>query len=143
MSTRRKRPSGNWEDVVRRKDVLPKPLTFAFGTEAEGDAYVARLAQMIDTGNVPDELNAQRPTFIAIDGAIRAYLTSHLRVASEIALFGRLMDRWKKEPLTLVSHQWTEAWARSMKRVHSMAPSNDAYWCPDMARILIAETSWT
>lgn len=66
MSTKRKRPSGNWEYVVRRKGILPKPLTFTFETEAEGDAYVGRLEQMLDAGIVPDELIAQRDAFVSM-----------------------------------------------------------------------------
>ncbi|MCY0388536.1 site-specific integrase [Robbsia sp. Bb-Pol-6] len=89
---------------------------------------------MLDAGIVPDELIAQRDAFISIDEAIRAYLTSHSLVTSEIALLGRLMDRWKKEPLTLVNYQWAESWIRSMKRVDNMAPSTIRHYVGALAR---------
>ncbi|MDN0073992.1 hypothetical protein QU481_03695 [Crenobacter sp. SG2303] len=39
MATKRQRPSGSWEFIVRRKGLLPKPSYLTFETEAEGDAY--------------------------------------------------------------------------------------------------------
>ena len=38
MPTKRRRKD-NWEFVVRRKHLLPRPLYFSFDTEEEGDKY--------------------------------------------------------------------------------------------------------
>ena len=43
--------------MIRRKNLLPKPVHLTFSDEAEGDAYVARLEQLLDHGVVPAELS--------------------------------------------------------------------------------------
>ncbi|WP_174417683.1 hypothetical protein [Burkholderia diffusa] len=60
MANKRQRPSGTWEYTIKRAKLLPKPLSLTFDTEEEGDAYVARLEQLLDAGIVPDEVVEQR-----------------------------------------------------------------------------------
>lgn len=55
MANKRQRPSGTWEYAIKRAKLLPKPLSLTFDTEEEGDAYVARLQQLLDAGIVPED----------------------------------------------------------------------------------------
>jgi integrase len=134
MSTKRLRPSGSWEFVVRRKGILPKPLSLTFETEAEGDAYVARLEQMLDAGILPDDLVASRDELVSIDDAIRAFMKADTIPPSDKALLYALMDRWKAEPLRSVNYQWAELWIRSMKRRDNLSPSTIRHYVGALAR---------
>ena len=51
MATKRKRNS-SWEFVVRRKELLPRPLYLTFASEEEGDQYVRKLEALLDRGVV-------------------------------------------------------------------------------------------
>ena len=54
MATKRFRNNA-WAYVIRRKNLLPKPVHLTFSDEDEGDAYVARLEKLLDHGVVPAE----------------------------------------------------------------------------------------
>ncbi|MFW6854652.1 hypothetical protein [Burkholderia gladioli] len=54
MANKRRRPSGTWEYTIKRAALPPKPLSLTFDTEEEGDAYVARIEQLLDAGIVPE-----------------------------------------------------------------------------------------
>ncbi|MBP4050652.1 hypothetical protein [Chromobacterium violaceum] len=73
MATKRQGPSGSWEFIVRRKGVLPKPVSFTFDNEAEGDAYCARLEALLDRGIVPAELVDEKADIATIRDALRTY----------------------------------------------------------------------
>jgi len=60
MATKRRRDSDNWEFVVKRKGLLPRPLYLTFASEEEGDRYVQRLEALLDRGVVPDEFRRQQ-----------------------------------------------------------------------------------
>lgn len=74
MATKRLRPSGTWEYVIRRSKLLPKPLSLTFRAEEEGDAYVARLEQLLDAGIVPTDVIEQREAIATTLYAVREYL---------------------------------------------------------------------
>jgi len=44
-----------WHYIVRRISLLPTPINLTFQSESEGDAYVANLERLLDSGIVPDE----------------------------------------------------------------------------------------
>jgi hypothetical protein len=54
MATKRLKPSGKWEFVVKRKSLLPKPIYLLFDTEIEGNTYVEHLEKLLDQGIVPE-----------------------------------------------------------------------------------------
>lgn len=74
MATKRLRPSGTWEYIIRSSRLLPKPLSLTFQSEEEGDAYVARLEQLLDAGIVPADVVEQREMISTTSDAIREYL---------------------------------------------------------------------
>ncbi|MET3234238.1 UNVERIFIED_ORG: integrase [Burkholderia sp. 1263] len=134
MSTKRMRPSGTWEYIVRRKGILPKPLSLTFDTEQEGDAYVRRLEQMLDAGILPEDLVARRSDLVTVDDAIRSYMTKVSLPASDVPLLNALIGRWTGQALTVVDYQWTESWVKSMKRKDVMAPSTIRHYVGALAR---------
>ncbi|MEX3916006.1 site-specific integrase [Paraburkholderia sp. BR10872] len=134
MSTKRKRPSGTWEYIIRRKGVLPKPLSLTFQTEEEGDQYVARLEQLLDAGILPEDLVAQKDQIVTVEDAIRAYMRKVSLPASDLDLLNTMIGRWKGEPLTKVNFQWADAWVTSMKRADNLAPSTIRHRVGALAR---------
>jgi hypothetical protein len=116
MSTKRMRPSRTWEYIIRRKGILPKPLSLTFDTEEEGDAYVRRLEQMLDAGILPEDLVARRSDLVTVDDAIRSYMTKVSLPDSDVSLLNALIGRWTGQALTGVDYQWAEGWVKSMKR---------------------------
>ncbi|MFM0660104.1 site-specific integrase [Paraburkholderia sediminicola] len=134
MSTKRMRPSGTWEYTIRRKNVLPKPLSLTFETEEEGDAYVRRVEQLLDAGILPEDLVAQRGSVVTIDDAIRSYLGKVSLPPSDVSLLNTLLDRWKGHALTSVDYAWTEQWVATMKRRDVMAPSTIRHYVGALAR---------
>ncbi len=52
LATKIKR-GNSWEYIVKRKALLPRPLSMTFRDEAEGDTYIARLEKLLDAGIVP------------------------------------------------------------------------------------------
>ena len=45
MAGKRQRSNGTWEFKFQRKSLLSRPVYFTFDTEAEGDAYAARVGR--------------------------------------------------------------------------------------------------
>lgn len=134
MSTKRRRPSGTWEYIIRRKGVLPKPLSLTFQTEDEGDQYVARLEQLLDAGILPEELVSQKDQIVTVEDAIRAYLRKVSLPASDVDLLNTMIGKWSGEPLTKVNFQWAESWVTRMKRADNLAPSTIRHRVGALAR---------
>ncbi|CAG4906404.1 site-specific integrase [Paraburkholderia saeva] len=134
MATKRMRPSGTWEYIVRRKGILPKPLSLTFDTEAEGDVYVRRLEQMLDAGILPEDLVERRSDLITVDDAIRSYMTKVSLPSSDASLLNALVGRWRSHPLTGVDYQWAEGWVKTMKRKDILAPSTIRHYVGALAR---------
>jgi integrase len=128
------RPSGTWEYIIRRKGILPKPLSLTFDTEEEGDAYVRRLEQMLDAGIFPEDLVARRGELVTVEDAIRSYMTKVSLPASDVSLLNALIGRWTGQALTGVDYQWAESWVKSMKRKDVMAPSTIRHYVGALAR---------
>lgn len=134
MSTKRMRPSGTWEYIIRRKGILPKPLSLTFDTEEEGDSYVRRLEQMLDAGILPEDLVTRRSDLVTVDDAIRSYMTKVSLPDSDVSLLNALIGRWTAQALTGVDYQWAEGWLKSMKRKDVMAPSTIRHYVGALAR---------
>ena len=134
MSTKRMRPSGTWKYIIRRKGILPKPLSLTFDTEEEGDAYIRRLEQMLDAGILPEDLVTRRSDLVSVDDAIRSYMAKVSLPSSDASLLNALIDRWNGQVLTDVDYQWAETWVKSMKRKDVMAPSTICHYVGALAR---------
>lgn len=123
MATKRLRPSGTWEYIIRRSKLLPKPLSLTFQTEEEGDAYVARLEQLLDAGIVPTDVIEQREMISTTLDAIREYLRRVSVPDSDAQVLNTLLGRLPSKALTTVDYEWAERWVTGMKRQQYLSPS--------------------
>ncbi|WP_240327407.1 hypothetical protein [Burkholderia sp. IDO3] len=109
MSNKRRRLSGAREYTIKRTKLLPRLLSLTFDTEEEGDAYVARLEQLLDAGIVPEEVVQQHDSLATTGDAIRAYLRRVSVPASDVhvdALLGR--EATKAKALSTLDYRWVE-----------------------------------
>lgn len=139
MANKRQRPSGTWEYTVKRSGMLPKPLSLTFDTEKEGDAYVARLEQLLDAGILPEEVAGRVDSIMTVDDAIRSYLRRVSVPSSDVSLLNAVLDRLKGVRLTTVDFKWTERWVTGMKRTDNLSPSTIRHYVGALARCL----DWT
>ena len=124
MATKRLRPSGTWEYIIRRSKLLPKPLSFTFRSEEEGDAYVARLEQLLDAGIVPADVVEQREAIATTLDAVREYLRRVSVPDSDVQVLNTLLGgRLPSKALSTVDYDWAERWVTAMKREHHLSPS--------------------
>ncbi|RQT53789.1 site-specific integrase [Burkholderia cepacia] len=136
MANKRLRPSGTWEYTIKRAALLPKPLSLTFGTEAEGDAYVARLEQLLDAGIVPEDVVLQRQVCVTVDEGIREYLRRVAVPVSDRHLLNSLITRLAGVSLMRVDYGWVEQWVTSMKRRDVLSPSTIRHYVGALARCL-------
>ncbi|WP_043887040.1 site-specific integrase [Burkholderia cenocepacia] len=124
MATKRLRPSGTWEYIIRRSKLLPKPLSLTFQSEEEGDAYVARLEQLLDAGIVPTDVVEQREAIATTLDAVREYLRRVSVPDSDAQVLNTLLGgRLPSKALSTVDYDWAERWVTTMKREHHLSPS--------------------
>lgn len=136
MATKRQRSTGSWEYVVRRKGLLPKPLYFTFLNEAEGDAYVARLERLLDSGVVPQEFVDARVAVVTVVDAIREYMSHHAVASSDGPLLNAIAGRnnLALSRLASIDYPWVQAWVTSMKREENLSPSTIRHYVGALAR---------
>jgi len=136
MATKRKRATGHWEYVVRRKALLPKPLYLTFDTEAEGDAYVARLEAQLDRNIVPSELasTADKPSTLA--QAIDLYRRKVSVSAEDQELLDRVREAEGAVRVLAIDFSWVEQWIERMKRLQVLAPGTIRHYVGALKRCL-------
>lgn len=135
MATKRQRGS-SWEFVVRRKGLLDKPLSLTFDTEAEGDAYCAKLEALLDRGIVPDEIRTRTDSINTISEAIHAYLNACAVKENDQFLLGVIRSRIGQDRLLGLDFNWAEAWVRKMKHSLHLSPSTIRHHVGALARCL-------
>jgi hypothetical protein len=109
------RPSGTWEFIVKRKGVLPKPISITFDTEAEGDEYVRRLEAQLDRGIVPAEFSGINPVIMTVDDCIKAYRKAVTIPASDDGLLDTLAKTHRGVSLSSCTNAWADEWIATMK----------------------------
>ncbi|MDE1716029.1 site-specific integrase [Chromobacterium amazonense] len=134
MATKRQRPSGSWEFIVRRKGVLPRPVSFTFEREEEGDNYCARLEALLDRGIVPPELLHEKPDLATIGDALRDYLVNVSVAESDKPVLATLMGKVGGVELRTVNYSWAEAWVRGLKQEEQLSPSTIRHYVGSLAR---------
>ncbi|QOD81656.1 site-specific integrase [Chromobacterium haemolyticum] len=134
MATKRQRPSGSWEFIVRRKGVLPRPVSLTFEREEEGDNYCARLEALLDRGIVPPELLNEKPDIATIRDAIRDYLVQVAVAESDKPVLATLTGKVGEIELRTVNYSWAESWVRSMKQDAKLSPSTIRHYVGSLAR---------
>ena len=75
MATKRFR-NGKFRYVVKNKKLLPHPINLSFENEADGDAYVAELEDLLSRGIVPLEFLEGGGTGIRLHELIRNYISA-------------------------------------------------------------------
>lgn len=124
MATKRKRGAG-WEFVIKRRNLLPKPLYLFFDNEHDGDAYCERAEALLDRGIVPKEIlerQMQSGPRITIALAIDEYLANHAVPESDRRLLHVIAQRDGRTELAAADNKWSTEWVASMKRVRKLAP---------------------
>ncbi|WP_244133330.1 site-specific integrase [Burkholderia gladioli] len=107
-----------------------------FDTEEEGDAYVARIEQLLDAGIVPEDVVNQRQSIVTVDDAIREYLRRVSIPQSDVKLLNVLLDRVKGVSLVRLDYAWAEKWVAEMKRRENLSPSTIRHYTGALARCL-------
>lgn len=122
MATKRKRGTGSWEFTIRRKGLLPKPISLTFYNEAEGDAYVEQLEKLLDRGIVPAEFKEKAKPVTTLGCAISTYLDEVHVTDDDVGILNGLYKSLKERDLSKVNYPWAEEWVKVL-RVEDLAPS--------------------
>jgi integrase len=133
MATKRKRGS-SWEFIVRRKDLLPRPLYLTFTSEEEGDRYVSKLEALLDRGVVPDEFRQRQGELVTIKDATREYLSVQHVPASDKRCLAIVVKRIGTTRLSSISYDWAESWVTALKREYNLSPSTIRHHVGALAR---------
>ncbi|MDW5417829.1 site-specific integrase [Iodobacter sp. CM08] len=136
MAGKRKR-NNSWEYAVRCKKLLPKPLTFTFSDEAEGDAYIAKLEALLERGILPQELAEHGMNLLTVRDAIRAYQKAIAVPDTDIRLLNRLesiTDGIGATRLTSIDYPWAERWISQMKQEKALSPVTIRHYVGALAR---------
>lgn len=124
MPTIRQKGS-RWEAIVRRKGVLPRPLSLYFDSRTAAVEYCTRLEGLLDLGIIPPEIDERlrrtAPTPSPALGAIvRQYLAATATTADDRAILTAIvLEHGGERDLTV---SWADAWVRRLKRERRLAP---------------------
>ena len=134
MAAKRRRSSGNWEYVVKRKMLLDAPLYLSFENEAEGDTYVKRLEALLDKGIVPAEFRKAKDEITTIGDAIRGYLVAQHVTPSDRSGLAVLFSRIGDTRVSAVDYLWAESWVAELKRTQRLSPTTIRHHVGALAR---------
>lgn len=132
MATSRQRSSGTWEFTVKRKFLLPKPLSFTFDTFEEGDAYCKKLEAMLDNGIIPAEF--QTRAIFTLDQIVEKYEDECHISQADREMMSALRSKVAEVKLSDVNYEWADKWVKSLKRVHALSPSRVRHYVGALAR---------
>lgn len=121
MAMKRKR-GDSWEYTFKKAGVLPKPLYLTFKTEAEGDAYAAKLEALLDRGIVPTE-HQTVTRIVTIAQLVSAYMREASIKPKDMGVLGTVAASMGAEPIAGINAKWVDDWITDMKRVERLAPS--------------------
>ncbi|KIA80741.1 hypothetical protein QR66_08870 [Chromobacterium piscinae] len=99
---------------------MPRPVSFTFEREEEGDNYCARLEALLDRGIVPPELLHEKPDLATIGDALRDYLVNVSVAESDKPVLATLMGKVGGVELRTVNYSWAEAWVRGLKQEEAL-----------------------
>ncbi|MFA6904285.1 MAG: site-specific integrase [Gallionellaceae bacterium] len=115
MASKRKRSTGSWEYVVKRKGLLPKPINLTFDSEVEGDAYVAHLEKLLDAGIVPDDFKEKAQAIATIGESIKAYFEAVHITDDDIGWLKAMAETIGSRSLDRVTYAWVEDWVKELQ----------------------------
>lgn len=124
MASKRKRSTGSWEYVVKKKGVLPRPISLTFYNEAEGDQYVAHLEALLAKGIVPDEFKRREQArgMQTLADAMDEYQRAVHITDDDVGILKPLRTSIGNRSLMALDHDWAESWVRDLQG-ESLAPS--------------------
>lgn len=122
MASKRQRSNGSWEFVVKRHNLLPKPIHLTFADEAEGDAYCDHLEKLLDANIIPEEFKKTSKAIITIGQAIIGYTDAVHITDDDVAILGHLRHSLGKRTLDKADYPWAEQWIRELQ-ASGAAPS--------------------
>jgi len=137
VATIRKRGSGSWEIVIRRKGILPRAHYATADTEADAVAYARHIEGQLDQGIMPVELmeDALPSAETVLDWA-RVYLQQVAISSSDRVLLNAMFDILKGWPVSSINMQWVQGWVILMKQRDQLAPSSIRHKVGAVARLL-------
>lgn len=137
MATIRKRASGTWEIIIRRKGVLPKAHYATAATEQEALTYARTIENMLDQGIVPLEI-IQEGDLPAqtLDQWLRQYLVKVHISESDKLLLNALLPMAGGWRTSNVNMAWAQAWIGEMKQVDKVSPGTIRHKVGAVARFL-------
>lgn len=121
MATKRFR-NGKYQYVVKNKKLLPKPLYLTFENEADGDAYIAELEDLLSKGVVPNEFQSDGAS-IKLHQLINDYVRTVAITDDRRQLLELAKKRIQNIEISMITYKWAEAWIKDMKRVRKLVPS--------------------
>lgn len=114
--------NGTIQYTIKKAGLLDRPIYLTFGTEAEGDPYVARLEALLARGILPDSLRA--PARIAtIADLVREYERDAHPKKKDRDSLGVTLRQHGDVALANVTAAWVDDWIQRMKREEKLAPS--------------------
>jgi integrase len=113
MAGKRQRSNGTWEFKFTRKGVLLSPVYFTFDTEAEGDAYAARVEPLLERGVVPTEMTGT--TLRTMGDLLDLYAGLTTLAPSEVEQLKAVRNALGSTKMELLTYSWAEAWVERMK----------------------------
>lgn len=122
MATKRKRGS-TWEYVFRRKGLMPKPKSFTFDSEKEGDRFAEQAEALLNAGVLPPGFETVKTDVDKFGDVIREYIRSVCIKADDDAKLRLIEQEHGETPLREITYSWAEDWIRSYKIVKNVAPS--------------------
>lgn len=136
MATMRPRTNGTFEFIIKRKNLLPKPISLTFDTADEGKEYCARLEALLDQGIIPDEFKANVERFDSLGDLIQTYAdTQHIK-ACDMHQIPTMVKRLKDVKINEVDYQWIEGWIAQMKAELGLSPSSIRHYIGVLGRCL-------
>ena len=139
MATKRIR-GDRWEFTIKRKNILDRPFSISFDTEAEGIAVCARMEQELDAGIIPPEIRdratANKDKVETILQAVRRYELAMSVPDSERLLLDTVVGQIGHIRLERVTYPWVEAWITDLKREQVLAPTTIRHYVGALGRCL-------
>lgn len=121
MASKRLR-GDSWEFVVKRSNLLDKPLTFTFKKESDGDEYCRKLEAYLDRGIVPEQFQPTEKVLIMED-LLKQYLRNATPKPKDVEIINTLHNQIGDANLLSLDAVWVDAWITKMKRENKLAPS--------------------
>ena len=123
MASGRLTKSGTWEFIIKRKNLLPRPISLRFSTKEEGERYCAQAEALFDRGIIPPGFLERVKRADTLQTAISDYLVAVSVKKEDVELLGL----WAKEcppnlGLFSIDFRWCQDQLIRLKQQRNLAP---------------------